>query len=147
MQGADRQYLHWTDLNIGMQLSIYGREVTLTNCDQWTRSHLASEGVHLAPVETQPPDVYQDERSQMGPQGQLQIHQTKDTYDSLAQFLHHDRRVLRYFALAQLPEYPHGKHGKKKFIICFYLADNSIEVRDVRDTGDNKGLLNKTIDN
>ena len=90
-------------------------------------------------MEMQPPDAYQDERSMMGPQGQLQIHQTKDTYDSLAQFLHHDRRVLRYYALAQLPEYPHGKHGKKKFIICFYLADNSIEVRDVRDTGDNKG--------
>ena len=34
--------------------------------------------------------------------------------------------------------YPHGKHGRKKFIICFYLADNSIEVRDVRDTGDAK---------
>ena len=63
----------------------------------------------------------------------------KDTYDGLAQFLHHDRRVLRYFANSALPEYPHGKHGNKKFIICFYLADNSIEVRDVRDTGENKG--------
>ena len=58
-QGADREYWHWTDLNIGAVLSVYGREITLTNCDTFTRSHLASEGVELAPVETGPPDIYQ----------------------------------------------------------------------------------------
>ena len=113
--------------------------MTLTNCDQFTRSHLASEGVELAPVEVGPQDQYQEEREVMGPMGQLQVHQTKDTYDKLAQFLHHDRRVLRYYCLSKLPEYPHGKHGNKKFVICFYLADNSIEVRDVRDISDAKG--------
>ena len=46
----------------------------------------------------------QEEREGMGPGGQLQLHQTKDTYDSLAQFLHHDRRVLRYYAHSPLPE-------------------------------------------
>ena len=120
-------------------ISVYGREVTLTNCDQFTRAHLASEGVDLAPVEVTPPDQHQEEREMMGPGGQLQVHQTKDTYDGLAQFLHHDRRVLRFYALSKLPEYPHGKHGNKKYVICFYLADNSIEVRDVRDTCDAKG--------
>ena len=79
LQGADREYWHWTDLNIGTKVSVvtfgditnitlkisphqvrvYGREVTLTNCDAFTRSHLASEGVELAPVETGPPDIYQ----------------------------------------------------------------------------------------
>ena len=59
IQGADREYWHWTDLNIGTVLSVYGREITLTNCDSFTRSHLASEGVELAPVETGPPDIYQ----------------------------------------------------------------------------------------
>ena len=58
-QGADREYWHWTDLNIGTVLSVYGREITLTNCDSFTRSHLASEGVELAPMETGPPDIYQ----------------------------------------------------------------------------------------
>ena len=138
-QGADREYWHWTDLNIGTNLNIYGRELTLTDCDTFTRSHLASEGVDLAPVEAGPGDQHQEEREMMGPGGQLQLHQTKDTYDKLAQFLHHDRRVLRFYSLSQLPEYPHGKHGKQKFIICFYLADNSIEVRDVRDVSDSKG--------
>ena len=57
--------------NIGTLLSIYGREVTLTNCDQFTRSHLASEGVELAPVEVGPQDQYQEEREVMGPMGQL----------------------------------------------------------------------------
>ena len=58
-QGAVREYWHWTDLNIGAVLNVYGREITLTNCDTFTRSHLASEGVELAPVETGPPDIYQ----------------------------------------------------------------------------------------
>ena len=79
LQGADREYWHWTDLNIGTkvrvvtfgditdtilnisayQVRVYGREVTLTNCDAFTRSHLASEGVELAPVEPRPQDEYQ----------------------------------------------------------------------------------------
>ena len=149
LQGADREYWHWTDLNIGTkvrvvtswdianyiplntsrcQVRVYGREITLTNCDAFTRSHLASEGVELAPVEPRPQDEYQvissnidtpcryiytiytiylylqEEREGMGPGGQLQLHQTKDTYDSLAQFLHHDRRVLRYYCHSPLPE-------------------------------------------
>ena len=81
-QGADREYWHWTDLNIGTVISVYGREVTLTNCDQFTRAHLASEGVELAPVEVTPPDEHQEEREMMGPTGQLQIHQTKGRFQS-----------------------------------------------------------------
>ena len=113
--------------------------VRLTNCDDFTRSHLATEGVELAPLETSPPDPYQQEREVMGPSGQLQLHQTKDNYDRLAQFLNHDRRVLRFYSLSKLPEYPHGKDGSKKYIICFYLADDSIEVRDIRDSQESKG--------
>ena len=79
------------------------------------------------------------EREMMGPQGQLQEHQTKDTYDKLKQFLHHDRKVLRFYSQAKLPEYPLGKRGMKKFVICFFLADNSVEVRDIRDTSESKG--------
>ena len=75
----------------------------------------------------------------MGPQGQIQEHKTKDTYDSLKQFLHHDRKVLRFYSHSKLPEYPLGKHGTKKFVICFFLADNSVEVRDIRDTSESKG--------
>ena len=139
MQGADREYYHWTDLNIGAELKVYGRTVKLTNCDDFTRSHLATEGVELAPLEPSPPDLYQQEREVMGPTGQLQHHQTKDSYDRLAQFLNHDRRVLRFYSLSELPEYPHGKDGSKKYIICFYLADDSIEVRDIRDSSEAKG--------
>ena len=137
--GGDREYYHWTDLNIGAELAVYGRVVRLTDCDEFTRSHLASEGVELAPLAPSPPDPHSQQREMMGPGGQQQHHQTKDNYDKLAQFLHHDRRVLRFYGLSRLPEYPHGKDGSKKFIICFYLADDSIEVRDIRDSSESKG--------
>ena len=127
-QGADREYWHWTDLNIGAELLLYGRRVTLTSCDEFSRAHLASEGVELAPMEPPSIDPYEVAREVAGPEGQRQEHSTKDTYDSLQQFLHHDRKVLRYFAYSQTPFTPLGKTYKKKFVICFFLSDNSVEV-------------------
>ena len=38
----------------GLELDLYGRLVKLSNCDQFTRSFLASEGVELAPVDPVP---------------------------------------------------------------------------------------------
>ena len=38
-QGADREYWHWTDLNIGAQLHLYGRTITLTRSQ--SISHLS----------------------------------------------------------------------------------------------------------
>ena len=93
----------------------------------------------MAPIEPPAADPYEQGREGMGPQGQRQEHSTKDTYDSLHQFLNHDRKVLRYFAHSETPFTPLGKTYKKKFIICFFLADNSVEVRDVRDNSESKG--------
>ena len=99
-------------------------------------------------------DPYEVSREAVGPEGQRQEHSTKDTYDSLQQFLHHDRKVLRYFAHSETPFTPLGKTYKKKYIICFFLSDNSLEVssnpkklftvfvcqvRDVRDNSESKG--------
>lgn len=84
-------------------------------------------------------DPYEQGREGLGPEGQRQEHSTKDTYDRLQQFLHHDRKVLRYFAHSETPFTPIGKTYKKKYIICFFLSDNSLEVRDVRDASESKG--------
>ena len=101
----------------------------LTSCDEFSRTHLASEGVELAPMEPPTIDPYEVSREAVGPEGQRQEHSTKDTYDSLKQFLHHDRKVLRYFAHSETPFTPLGKTYKKKYVICFFLSDNSLEVR------------------
>ena len=100
----------------------------LTSCDEFSRTHLASEGVDLAPMEPPTIDPYEVSREAAGPEGQRQEHSTKDTYDNLQQFLHHDRKVLRYFAHSETPFTPLGKTYKKKFVICFFLSDNSLEV-------------------
>ena len=123
----------------------------LTSCDEFSRTHLASEGVDLAPMEPPTIDPYEVSREAAGPEGQRQEHSTKDTYDNLQQFLHHDRKVLRYFAHSETPFTPLGKTYKKKFVICFFLSDNSLEVssnpgrqhlsqvRDARDNSESKG--------
>ena len=38
------------------------------------------------------------------------------------------RRVLKFYCQTDLPDYPLGKKGKTKYIIHFYLADDSLEV-------------------
>ena len=110
-------------------IKIFSCKVILTSCDEFSRTHLASEGVELAPMEPPTIDPYEVSREAVGPEGQRQEHSTKDTYDSLKQFLHHDRKVLRYFAHSETPFTPLGKTYKKKYIICFFLSDNSLEVR------------------
>ena len=109
-------------------IRIFSSKVILTSCDEFSRTHLASEGVELAPMEPPTIDPYEVSREVVGPEGQRQEHSTKDTYDSLQQFLHHDRKVLRYFAHSETPFTPLGKTYKKKYIICFFLSDNSLEV-------------------
>ena len=50
----------WNDKQTpGVKVDLYGRQVTLTSCDPFTKTFLASEGVDLAPGEPSPPDKTQ----------------------------------------------------------------------------------------
>jgi EF-hand domain-containing protein 1 len=45
------QYYHWQDLNLRMNLELYGRVFRIVDCDQFTRMFFANEGCALLPAE------------------------------------------------------------------------------------------------
>ncbi|KAF2346209.1 protein of unknown function DUF1126, partial [Trinorchestia longiramus] len=58
----DRCY-HFTDLTLGSVLDLYGRKVTLANCDAYTRDVLESEGVDVGDAVAVPADPYLTQRA------------------------------------------------------------------------------------
>ncbi len=55
------------------------------------------------------------------------------------QYLRHDRKVLRFFAICELPYYPLGCKGEQKYVIHYYLSDDTLEVREVRSLEEPRG--------
>ena len=41
----------WKDLNVGMEINFYGRVFRIVDCDEFTRSFYANEGVKLGDTE------------------------------------------------------------------------------------------------
>ena len=50
-----------------------------------------------------------------------------------------DRKVLRFFCVSDLPYYPLGSKGEQKYVIHYYLADDTLEVRELRTLEEPKG--------
>ena len=65
----------------------------------------------------------------------LFAHHEKD----VRQYLRHDRKVLRFFAISELPYYPLGCKGEQRYVIHYYLSDDTLEVREVRSLEEPKG--------
>ncbi|XP_076060574.1 EF-hand domain-containing protein 1-like [Oratosquilla oratoria] len=56
-------FWHWTDLNLGVSLSLYGRDFHLCDCDAFTREYLLSEGTEVNPPAAVPCDPLEDLRA------------------------------------------------------------------------------------
>ena len=39
----------------------------------------------------------------------------------------------RFYCRSDLPKYPLGRGGEKDFVVHFYLADDTVEVRELRE--------------
>ena len=55
------------------------------------------------------------------------------------QYLRNDRKVLRFYAVSELPYYPLGCKGEQKYVIHYYLSDDTLEVRELRSLEEPKG--------
>lgn len=100
---------HWSDLNNGVELSLYGVLYKLCSCDAFTKQFLSSQGVVVNANEPLPDDPYMTaRRQQQRQQEQLLLskamanncvnsisHQSVEDH-KLKQFLEYDRKVLRY---------------------------------------------------
>ena len=57
------EYYSWKDLNLRMNLELYGRVFRITDCDDFTRRFFSNEGVALNPAEANPSDPFVQTRA------------------------------------------------------------------------------------
>ncbi|KAH8849710.1 EF-hand domain-containing protein 1 [Schistosoma japonicum] len=124
---------NWRDLNLGISLAIYGRVYRITNCDKFTKEFLESEGVIVNEPEREPIDPYLAERSR---REAIVPGKTPSTFDKRRQYLELDRKVLRFYAVH---DERHEMFGEcRKFIIHYYLADDTLEIREIHTVNDGR---------
>ncbi|XP_028996745.1 EF-hand domain-containing protein 1 isoform X2 [Betta splendens] len=116
----------WKDLNLGMDLEVYGVKYHVTQCDVFTKEFMESEGIVLNDPELMPEDPYSKLRKK--PQS---CFTTPSESDCMHQFLTMDRKVLRFFALWDDSDCLYG--DTKPVTIQYYLVDDTVEVREVHE--------------
>ncbi|KFQ24830.1 EF-hand domain-containing protein 1, partial [Merops nubicus] len=117
-------HYHWKDLNRGINITMYGRTYRIVNCDPFTQVFLESQGIELNPPEDMALDPYTELR-----QVPLRKYITPSDFDQLKQFLNYDKQVLRFYATWGDTDNPSG--DSRPSIIHYYLADDTVEVREV----------------
>ena len=115
------------DFRVGDSINIYGRNFKLIDCDKYTREFYSNYGDDQPEAEELPIDKFIEAQTKPMPK--------KDTamldylehtlgggrVKSQKQFLDNDRKVLRFYTISD----------DEPFIIHYYLADDTIEIREV----------------
>uniref|UniRef100_T1JFE1 DM10 domain-containing protein n=1 Tax=Strigamia maritima TaxID=126957 RepID=T1JFE1_STRMM len=122
---------HWTDLSVGITVDFYGKAIRIVDCDKWTAEFLLSEGIELGDVEAIPPDPYTDKKVIERP---AVAYVVAPTNLKTHKFLTFDRQVLRFYCIWDAR---HRLYGDiKPYVLLFYLADDTIEVHEIRTPND-----------
>lgn len=80
--GEGERVLIWKDLNVGIDLAVYGKKLRLYDCDSFTREYLTSQGIEVNQAETSPKDIYRNSRIHP-----IQNYTTPTDMDKLGKFL------------------------------------------------------------
>jgi hypothetical protein len=124
----DASYYTVEDLNVGVELEIYGKVFKLCDCDQFTRNFLRKLGVRVGePCEDVPKDPYTQHRS--AEQEAMQPLRPYERIDKLGQYLEHSGHVLRFYLLWDDTAELCG--DLREFVLHYFLQDDDIEVKEV----------------
>ncbi|NWH56083.1 EFHC1 protein, partial [Geococcyx californianus] len=124
-------HYHWKDLNRGMNITMYGRTYRIVDCDPFTQVFLESQGIELNPPEEMVFDPYTELRRTPMP-----TCVTPSNFDKLKQFLTYDKQVLRFYAVWDDTDSVFSEN--RSYIIHYYLADDTVEVREVYKQNDGR---------
>ncbi|KAL2082609.1 hypothetical protein ACEWY4_022427 [Coilia grayii] len=122
------EHYHWKDLNVAMDLCVYGIKYRITHCDSYTQDFMESQGVVLNDPEMIPADPYVRHRTKLQPSI---AYTTPSDFDRLKQFITMDRKVLRFFALWDNTDRLFG--DSLPVAIQYYLVDDSVEIRELHE--------------
>uniref|UniRef100_A0A3Q0RP27 EF-hand domain (C-terminal) containing 1 n=1 Tax=Amphilophus citrinellus TaxID=61819 RepID=A0A3Q0RP27_AMPCI len=120
------EHYHWKDLNLGMDLEVYGVKYRITQCDAFTKEFMEREGIILNDPEPMPVDPYIKHREKP-----LHCHTTPSAFDNLYKFLNMDRKVLRFFALSEDADSLYGE--SRPVTIHYFLVDDTVEIAEVHE--------------
>uniref|UniRef100_UPI0037E71C01 EF-hand domain-containing protein 1 n=1 Tax=Semicossyphus pulcher TaxID=241346 RepID=UPI0037E71C01 len=114
----------WKDLNLGMELEVYGVKYRITQCDAFTKEFMESKGIVLNDPEPMPVDPYVTRRKSHQPS-----FTTRSELDQMHRFLTMDRKVLRFFALWD--DSDSLCRETRPVTIQYFLVDDTVEIREV----------------
>ncbi|XP_070395546.1 EF-hand domain-containing protein 1-like [Dermacentor albipictus] len=126
---SDGRCFHWSDLNVGNAISLYGVTYKIVNCDKFTRDYLRQQGVEVRPPEPLPEDPYTASRRILSQQ-QRKLHTTKSQRDKLWRFLRYDRHVLRFFCVEDGKGVVDPRH-RKKLVLQYFLVDDTLDLKEM----------------
>lgn len=145
-----KKYVHWSDLNLASNLEVYGKSFRIYDCDDFTKNFYQSKGITLNPPEEYiPPKKIEDITNIQANDGSTPESRWKENMQNIAdfkeyievklkgghpnknlkQFLENDRKVLNFNILWFDEKYD---KEEKPYIMNFYLADNTVEVREIK---------------
>lgn len=145
-QQGNMQFFSFRHLNVGRELTFYGRTFHLVTADPFTRQFLSSQTIFVPQDEELPRDAYteirkahmaretgQDPDANYGKKQypmkdfmEATLGKFARPSDHLRRFLDHDRHVLRFFAVWDDTEKLYGI--KHRYTVHFFLADNTVEI-------------------
>ncbi|XP_022045091.2 EF-hand domain-containing protein 1 isoform X2 [Acanthochromis polyacanthus] len=118
------EHFQWKDLNLGMDLEVYGVKYHITHCDAFTKEFMESEGIILNDPEPMPVDPYSKPCSISVPQ-----YTTPSPYSNMYEFPTMDGKVLCFSALWDDTDSLNG--DTRRVTITYFLVDNTVEIREV----------------
>lgn len=132
-------YVKCQDLQVGQELQIYGRSLTITDCDQFTRSYYEAMGIEQGPAIPEEADPWMRTREAQQAPRSTQPRTYEKVYrevmlggghinGNMQQFLEHDGKVLRFFAIMDDISTP--QFERRPFTLLYFLADGQIEIRE-----------------
>ncbi|XP_069492602.1 EF-hand domain-containing family member C2 [Ambystoma mexicanum] len=123
----DEEYYKVDHFNINKEVVFYATPYKIINCDQFTRNFLTKLGVRLNPPGCVPEDAYSTMRKRE--QDAMKPLRPYDRFDTLKQFLEHDRHVLRFYCIWDDTSSMYG--DLRDLILHYYLADDTVEILEV----------------
>merc|ERR1719272_646227 len=136
----------WTDLSMPMDLSIYSRVFRVYDCDDFTKSFYANEGINLGDSEGLPDDPYKETRRMINfkqnPPDQAEMKNYNEVRlgggranGNLHSFLENDRKVLSFSIFWEDKTYD---GGDKFYTLNYFLSNNSLEIKEISEQNNGK---------
>ncbi|XP_041832130.1 EF-hand domain-containing protein 1 [Melanotaenia boesemani] len=119
-------HYRWRDLNLGLDMEVYGFKYHITHCDAFTKEFMESNGIVLNDPEPVPEDFYTKSHKNPAP-----CYSPPSSFDQKHRFLTMDGKVLRFYAFWDNSD-PQFKNALK-VVILYYLVDDTVEIREVHE--------------